>query len=599
MDIVPLALFAEIESDVNSFRSGQCGPTGGNEPTRDAQLFACDALLSALTKKWECQNETTDKAAVDSFLHANDKCGMWVSPDTRSDITLSDEQLLGQFLKEVEDALLIDYDLSPDDELSYPNILEKGKTGPGASLGATAYDFYSKLFSSRLTVTSPNLYNLYSHYTWMYPEWSIAEKIRQDTYGALSIVRSSKVSCVPKNDKTSRLICTEPSLNMFFQQGLGELLSVRLKKRFGIDLSQQPVLNRILARSGSMTEGDGRDRRDGMITVDLKSASDSISLGLLQWCLPPEWLSAILETRSPSCLMPDGREIALKMCSTMGNGFTFPLQTLIFASCVSAVMKFNRGEKPWAGHDERANFSVFGDDIVVKERYWGWLYRLLDLLGFTVNADKTFSQGPFRESCGGDYYRGHNVRGVYIKRLKTPQDMCVAINLLNEWSARTGVYLPRGVRYIHNLLFSRYGSVPLVPFAENNDSGLRVPFTFLQSVTREPGTGGIMYPRFVPRARVIRLEDGTVKVPRGLKKLIYNPPGLLVAYLQGTVREGCITSRSIGEVQYTRKRAVTPYWDWSPLTDSERIGQSIRTFTWRRWRTAVEINLSEYLNSEG
>jgi hypothetical protein len=596
MDVVPLALFAAIESDVNAFRAGQQGPVGGDAPTRDVQLFACDALLSALLKKWECQNETTDKAALDSFLHANEKCGEWVNPVSRSDITLSDEQLLCQFLKEFEDFFLTYW--GPELDISYHSILEKGKTGPGAALGATAYDFYSKLFSSELTVTSPNLYELYSHYTWLYPEWATAEQIRVSHYGQYKIVRSSSVSCVPKNDKTSRLICTEPSLNMFFQQGIGEIITGRLKRVFGIDLASQPTVNRLMARLGSISDGDSRSRADGFVTVDLKSASDSISLQLLNWCMPPEWLSAILETRSSYAKLPDGRLVSLNMCSTMGNGFTFALQTALFACCVSAVMKFNRGETPFASYDERANFSVFGDDIIIKEKYWSWLRRLLDLLGFTVNADKTFSQGPFRESCGGDYYRGHNVRGVFIKRLDTAQDYSVAINLLNEWSARTGVPLPQGVGYLVNRLYKRWRWVPLVPFAENNDSGIRVPYALLKRVKRDPGSGAIIYDRYIPRPRLTKISDGTVKVPRGAKKAIYNPPGLLMAYLNGTVREGCITNRSIGEVQYTRRKGITPFWDWSPQSDGERIGLSIRTFTWRRWRTAVEVNLLNYFNTE-
>jgi len=36
-------------------------------------------------------------------------------------------------------------------------------------------------------------------------------------------------------------------------------------------------------------------------------------------------------------------------------------------------------------------------------------------IGFLVNVDKTYTSGPFRESCGKDYYEGFDVSSVYYR----------------------------------------------------------------------------------------------------------------------------------------------------------------------------------------
>ena len=87
----------------------------------------------------------------------------------------------------------------------------------------------------------------------------------------------------------------------------------------------------------------------------------------------------------------------------MGNGFTFPLESLIFFALAHSVCK--PGE----------TVSVYGDDIIVPTHRYEALVQLLTATGFLVNTDKSFSTGPFRESCGHDYLSGINIRPCYIK----------------------------------------------------------------------------------------------------------------------------------------------------------------------------------------
>jgi hypothetical protein len=73
----------------------------------------------------------------------------------------------------------------------------------------------------------------------------------------------------------------------------------------------------------------------------------------------------------------------------MGNGFTFELMTLILLSLSRSL-------------DSSA--SVFGDDIIIATDKSKRLIECLEAVGFTVNVDKTFTSGPFRESCGANYH---------------------------------------------------------------------------------------------------------------------------------------------------------------------------------------------------
>lgn len=167
----------------------------------------------------------------------------------------------------------------------------------------------------------------------------------------VSRVAGSRLAFVPKTWKTHRTICLEPEGNMRWQCALGAVLKQRLRDRTsrtrysfgetakarGVDLFDQSY-NQRLAEIGSYT---------GMLaTIDLSQASDSVSLGLCQELLPPEWFDFICEIRSPYVQLPDGRWHKLEKVSSMGNGFTFELESLIFwALASSAVDHFSPSDQ--------------------------------------------------------------------------------------------------------------------------------------------------------------------------------------------------------------------------------------------------------------
>jgi hypothetical protein len=92
--------------------------------------------------------------------------------------------------------------------------------------------------------------------------------------------------------------------------------------------------------------------------------------------------------------------------SSMGNGFTFPLQSLIFYAVCKAVADSHRSKRP---------IRVYGDDIVVCDKIVHDVVDLLGFYGFSCNMTKSFLSGNFRESCGSHYYRGVDVKPYYLK----------------------------------------------------------------------------------------------------------------------------------------------------------------------------------------
>jgi len=59
---------------------------------------------------------------------------------------------------------------------------------------------------------------------------------------------------------------------------------------------------------------------------------------------------------------------------------------------------------------------VFGDDIIVPVDMVQTVMEGLEAFGLKVNREKSFWNGKFRESCGGDFYDGEWVTPVRLKK---------------------------------------------------------------------------------------------------------------------------------------------------------------------------------------
>jgi hypothetical protein len=543
---------------------------------------ACELMKEKfLSKLIPVASVPLDEAAYRTFTEFNERSALWKYPTFESS---SDEQMFGEFHKIVEDFFLCD--LGPDLELTYGNIALNARCGPGAAKLASNGSHYGKLYSGQLSAGSQEIVDIYKADINLWPEESNAENIRQENFGSIVICPGSTSSFVPKNAKTSRMISVEPTLNMFYQLGVGEIITKRLKRYFGIDLATQPSINRYLAYIGSRVDSSFGD---GFVTIDLSSASDSLSLQLCGAVLPPEWFSILVEFRSDFTTGKVGDQsfrAKLNMMSTMGNGFTFPLQTALFAcaasACISMDDQIRTCPKAFA-LGRPGTFSVFGDDIIVPAKNYARMLHLLKLMGCSPNEDKSFSSGSFRESCGHDYYHGYNIRPVFPRKWGNETDLVVLVNLLVDWSARTEIFIPNTLR----LLVSAIKHLNLVPRSEGMDAGIRVPYSIAMDhrrlgIKRNHDTQSWIYTKRYPHLKRMRISDGHIHVPAGTKRQIYNPSGLFVSYLLGEIRGGSIGLRS-NKTIYRTKRAITPNWDYCVTTlEDQLIGSESLTALTRR-----------------
>lgn len=565
MAVRPEALYSCLLDDLTV----QSLPHGEVWPGMTIRQAAASSIARSFLKKLEVANTSSlDAVALDKFLACNLACKEWSLP---VDIDCKTEILLGQ-LKSVLDEFwhrrgyaLVDHHF---------DILAKARVGPGVTQGAHGESFYAKLFSSPLTASSTSLYFWYRRYADRFPEFANAELIRLENYGQTAIVANSKLSFVPKNDKTSRTICVEPSLNTYYQLGFGRILEHRLAERFGISLATQPFRNRYLARLGSLN--------DNLSTLDLSSASDSISVGMLRFLLPPSFMRWLEAFRCPSVDIKGRGCIPLHMVSTMGNGYTFPLQTILFTCVVVACLNF-------AGIRERSKndadlWGVFGDDIICPKSVTSNVKALLTLLGFAVNHDKSFEEGPFRESCGGDFFHGVDIRGVYVKTLETMGSRYSVFNQLLRFSSRTDIDFPRTAR----LLLNSFGEQPLyIPRWEDMSGGIHVPFSELPVKVFDKDLQAPTYKILVSHPRRYQIKNGYIMSPKGRKRLIYNSSGLLISFIQGSVRSSALGVRE-DDLRTRLKRRVTSSWD---DTSYPRWESRDYQMDWRRWKSVVRHHL--------
>lgn len=216
-------------------------------------------------------------------------------------------------------------------------------------------------------------------------------------------VKGNRFTSVPKDALKNRGICIEPSINVYYQLGVGAWITRRMSKAIGWVKETRQEFHKFLARLGSLT--------GSLSTLDLSNASDTVCRNIVKLLLPPAWVQLLESLRSPMTFIK-GKWVRLEKFSSMGNGFTFELETLIFYCITAVASRQQRGRD----HDFYGNtVSVFGDDIICPSDASENVIAALSFFGFKLNLEKSFVKGKFRESCGGDFWRGMDVRPHYLK----------------------------------------------------------------------------------------------------------------------------------------------------------------------------------------
>ena len=357
-----------------------------------------------------------------------------------------------------------------------------------------------------------------------------------------SLPIGNTVTFVPKTAVTHRPIAVEPHINMYAQLGIGSMIRGRLK-RWGMDLDCAQAHHGFLAYSASI--------HDDLATIDLAAASDTISTETVRLLLPPEWFSILDATRSKYAMLPDGEILSYAKFSSMGNGFTFELETLIFWALARAACKVQN----LPIYDERGLVCCsFGDDIIIPSGASSALLRVLEYLGFKTNTEKTYISGPFRESCGYDFFAGVNVRPVFQKEDINEIDTVYRlanrirskaysnnryfgcdIRLLPAWTLVTRI-LPRSLRgFVPPRIDFEKGPISGPNFLLAEDRGLignldeAAPFTF----RRTPNyVEGYQFTCILPVVRRSVFSDGVAAIA-----------AMLYDMRDGPSRSSTVTSR--------------------------------------------------------
>jgi hypothetical protein len=258
--------------------------------------------------------------------------------------------------------------------------------------------------------------------------------------------RPVRVVSVPKTLKTPRIIAIEPTCMQYVQQGLMERFVTYLESekvrnnnrpnpcRGMVGFTDQ-TLNQRLACEGSRT-GE-------LATLDLSEASDRVSLLLVhRMLLKYGFLSeAVLASRSTRADVPGHGVIPLVKFASMGSALTFPVEECVFLTAVFLGIEAELGRRlsPKLITKFRSQVRVYGDDIIVPVEFVPSVVSTLELLGFKVNHRKSFWTGKFRESCGKEYYDGHDVSIFRVRRL-LPEHRSDAPGAISTVSLRNQAY---------------------------------------------------------------------------------------------------------------------------------------------------------------
>lgn len=281
----------------------------------------------------------------------------------------------------------------------------------------------------------------------------------------IQIVRGNRNVMVPKNAKTHRMISCEPTINALLQQGVGRYFKDRLLS-VGVNLFDQKV-NQKLAFEALV---------DGLSTVDLEMASDTLSYSLVELLLPPEWFAYLDDIRSHLSQF-NGSWKYLEKFSSMGNAFTFELESLIFYAIAKVL----------SDHHKTEVISVFGDDVIIDSKVYADFKSVSKFLGFTVNETKSYTYpSRFYESCGKHYFDLEDVTPFYQKDVvKSRFDYIAFHNRIYRWGERNDClpYCRNALYHIverYKLTFPRDQIFPKQPCCLEGDFGFIVEDTDIE-----------------------------------------------------------------------------------------------------------------------
>ena len=288
-------------------------------------------------------------------------------------------------------AIRILYGFSPKE------IYDSGQFGTKATIGCPAAHAYidEKLIDRPITGSA-------LHLRWFNKDYLPGDQLlgtilSTAKFGYKKIDRLSQVN-VRKKWNIDRGINPNTLIGSLHSSGLGRIVEEALRKE-GLDI------RRLQHRHGKKISVASKNSIEKnwfipFVTADLSNASHSFLSHHLNALLPREWYRACM-TGVIRNIEVGHRVMRLESIMTMGIGFTFPMQTLLFYCILMALQELL---------NFKGSISVYGDDLIYPRRMHPYVVSIFTEMGFQLNLDKTFVKSPFRESCGSDWFKGVDVR---------------------------------------------------------------------------------------------------------------------------------------------------------------------------------------------
>lgn len=271
----------------------------------------------------------------------------------------------------------------------------------------------------------------------LFSSYSLSLSEDQLTWIEPGAERPVRVVTVPKTLKTPRIIAIEPVCMQYVQQGLLEQFEYEIEnanhvRDFIYWDDQTP--NQELARLGSLS-GE-------LATLDLSEASDRVSNLLVRDMFRnhPHLQNGVESCRSNRADVL-GKTIKLSKFASMGSALCFPIEAMVFLTIVFAAIS-TQLNVPFSRRllkQFKGRVRVYGDDIIVPVEFVSSTIEWLEAFGLQVNRSKSFWTGKFRESCGKEYYDGHDVSIVRLRSV-FPTSRAHATEVVSTVSLRNQLF---------------------------------------------------------------------------------------------------------------------------------------------------------------
>lgn len=310
--------------------------------------------------------------------------------------------------------------LRKDFETYYPKISRtqlyevftyaRPRTSAGTYSGCNPRTFYADRVQDTVINGILHKYKAFKGYFKPYASCHISQHLVEDTASC------SELLFVPKDSRGPRTIVREPLQNLKAQLAFFDWFTSQIESASHRRINfQDQGINRMLAKASSVTKRDA--------TIDLKNASDRVSYRIVKTIFRNSpAIMHFISNRTKIVKTPSGRFHELNKLSGMGSGLTFPIMSVLAHLAITRSV-FNKAKhgllkglpKGCSYNDVAKRVYTYGDDIILPVEWLAIAKAALESVLLVVNSDKSYYKGNFRESCGGDYYSGHDVAPLRLR----------------------------------------------------------------------------------------------------------------------------------------------------------------------------------------